>query len=301
MRVFITGATGYIGSALVRELVAAGHEVTGLVRSQEKAAALEELGGRPVLGDLKQPDTWRQAAAESDAAVHAAFEYSAQTVDADRTAVETLLDVARSSGTLRQVVYTSGIWVLGASPGETYEDAPTDHPAPLVAWRVGHERQILDVDGDALATAVVRPGMVYGHEGSLIARYFETAEKSGAADYVGDGQNHLPMIHVDDLARFYRAVLEKKGRGVFHAVDGVPVRTIEVAEAASRAAGKGGETRALSPDDARKKVGGLVDALVLDQKILSRRAEELGWKPQRCAFVEEAERAYSEWKASTGR
>lgn len=298
MRAFITGATGFIGSALVRELVAAGHEVTGLVRSQEKATALEKLGGRPVLGDLKQPETWRQAAAQSDAAVHAAFEYSAQTVDADRTAIATLLEAARSSATLRHVIYTSGIWVVGDTAGEVYEDAPTDHPAPLVAWRVEHERRVLEADGDQLATAVVRPGMVYGHEGSLIARYFETAEKHGAAEHVGDGQNHLPMIHVDDLARFYRAVLEKKGRGIFHAVDGVPVRMIEVARAASEAAGKRGEIRAVSPDDARKKVGGLVDALVLDQKILSRRAEELGWKPQRGAFVEEAGRSYEEWKAS---
>jgi nucleoside-diphosphate-sugar epimerase len=190
--------------------------------------------------------------------------------------------------------------VLG-STGDTpaYEDAATDHPAALVAWRVEHEKRVLaagEAGGIDLATAVVRPGMVYGHEGSLIASYFASAEKSGAAQLVGDGANRIPMIHVDDLARLYRAVLERRARGIFHAVDGHPVTLLEVARAASEAAGKGGATRSLSLEEARQKMGPVADAVVLDQIVLSRRAAEVGWEPRRGPFLGEAGRACEEWR-----
>lgn len=96
MRIFVTGSTGYIGSAVVRALVKAGHQVTGLVRSEEKAAALEAIGGKPIRGDLKDVASYRDAAAKSDASVHIGFEYGPEGVAADRKAVETLLDAART-------------------------------------------------------------------------------------------------------------------------------------------------------------------------------------------------------------
>jgi nucleoside-diphosphate-sugar epimerase len=290
MRVFVTGATGFIGNAVVRELLAAGHEVTGLVRLQ-KARALDGLGARAVVGNMKDPESYRDAAAECDAMIHAAAEYSAEGILADRSALDTLLDAARQGDDdagERQVIFTSGIWVLGDTGGPVYEDAPTDHPAALVAWRITHEQLVLDAATDRLATAVLRPGMVYGGSGSLVARYFATAEQQGAAQYVGDGQNHVPFIHVADLARFYRALVEHRGRGIFHAVDGECPRLEEVARAAGEAAGKGGAIRSLPLAEARQKVGPMADCLVLD------------WRPQRGTFLQEAGRAYREWKASQG-
>lgn len=302
MRVFLTGATGYIGHAVAKELTAAGHEVTGLVRSPDKARALEELSAKAVVGDIKDPKSYREAAAGCEALVHTAFEYSDKGVEADKTVVTTLLEVARAHEGVRQIVYTSGIWVLGQTDGEgpVFEDAPTDHPAALVAWRVGHEKKILGAGSDRLATAVIRPGMVYGHQSGLIASYFDSAEKEGAARYIGHGFNRVPFIHVDDLARFYRAVIEHHRRGVFHAVDGAAVQLVDAARAASEAAGKGGATRSVPLEEARAKMGPIADCLVLDQFIQSSRNLEITWTPEVPSFLAGAERAYEELKKARG-
>jgi nucleoside-diphosphate-sugar epimerase len=298
MRIFLTGATGFIGQAVVRELVTAGHEVTGLVRNEEKAAVLAGLGARGVVGDIKDPGSYREIATDQDALVHTAFEYSAETVDADRKAIGTLI-AAAVGGKVQVLVYTSGIWVLGTT-GDTpaFEDATTEHPSALVAWRPPHEKMVIAAANDHLATAVIRPGMVYGGSGSLIASYFDSAEKYGASQYLGNGRNRIPMIHLEDLARFYRAVVEHRGRGIFHAVDGNAVQLADVARAASEAAGKGGETQSIPLDEARPKMGPIVDALILDQVIESGRNVEIGWQPRHESFLASAATAYQEWKAS---
>src|ERR1700753_2585360 len=192
MNIFVTGASGNIGRAVVAELAAAGHAVTGGGRSDEKAAGLRNLGAHAVLGDITEPDSYRDHAAEHDAIVHTAFG-GARPDLADRTAVDTLLAAARA-GTARVLLYTSGIRVLGAT-GDTpaYEDAPTDHPAPLVPWGVPNEKLVLGADGPHLATAVLRPGVVYGGSGGLVGAYFDSAEKGGAAKFVGDGTNRVPF------------------------------------------------------------------------------------------------------------
>jgi nucleoside-diphosphate-sugar epimerase len=298
MYIFVTGATGYIGHAVVGELVALGHEVTGLVRDDAKAELVRRLGARGVVGDSADPDSYREHAAEHDALVHTAFSSGPGAVAADRTAVETLIAAARA-GKARSLVYTSGIWVLGATgDAPAFEGAPTDHPMPLVAWRPAHERLALEAGIHHLASAVIRPGIVYGGRGGLTGSYFESAEKEGAAAYVGDGTNRLPMIHVEDLARFYRRVVEHHARGVFHAVDGNAVPLAEVARAASEAAGKGGAARSIPLAQARQTLGAFADCLALDQFIESRRAAELGWRPEHPNFLGEAAKAYLEWKSA---
>ncbi len=298
MYIFVTGATGYIGHAVVGELAALGHEVTGLVRSDARAEQVRRLGARAVIGDIADPDSYREHAAEHDALVHTAFSSGPGAVAADRTAVETLIAAARA-GRARSLVYTSGIWVLGATgDSPAFEGAPTDRPMPLVAWRPAHEHLALEAGIHHLASAVIRPGIVYGGRGGLTGSYFESAEKEGAAAYVGDGTNRLPMIHVEDLARFYRRVVEHHARGVFHAVDGNAVPLAEVARAASEAAGKGGATRSIPLAQARQTMGGFADCLALDQFVESRRAAELGWRAEHPNFLGEAAKAYLEWKSA---
>lgn len=300
MYIFVTGATGYIGHAVVGELVALGHEVTGLVRSDARAELVRRLGARAVIGDVADPVTYREHAAEHEALVHIAFVSGPGAAAADRTAVETLIAAARA-GKARSLVYTSGIWVLGPTGrAPAFEGAPTDHPAALVAWRVAHEHLVLEAGIHHLASAVIRPGIVYGGRGGVIGGYFESAEREGAAAYVGDGANRLPMIHVEDLARFYRRVVEHHGRGVFHAVDGNGVPLAEVARAASEAAGKGGATRSIPIEQARRDLGAFADCLALDQLVESRRSVELGWRPEHPNFLGEAAKAYQEWKSARG-
>lgn len=301
MRIFLTGATGYIGHEVARVLAKAGHEVVGLVRSAERGGMLEAVGGRAVVGDMKEPAGWREAAAECEVLVHAAQEYTPEGVGADRTVIDTFLAIAKG-GTVRQIVYSSGVWVLGQTgDGPVFEDATTEHPAALMAWRAGHERMVLAADSDALAVAVIRPGIVYGGAGGGIpASYFESAEKEGASVYVGNGRNRIPHIHYQDVADFYCAVIERRGRGVFHAVDGTAVQLEDVARAASEAAGKGGAVRSIPLDEARAKMGPRADCLALDQVVQSGRNVELGWTPRHPSFLAEVERAYREWKEGGG-
>jgi nucleoside-diphosphate-sugar epimerase len=297
MEIFLTGGTGYIGGALLDEFVRAGHAVVALVRSPDKARDLDAAGVRPIEGELNDPDSYRATASSADAIVHAAFDY-ATGARGDAVALDALLGAA-TSGRPRSLLYTSGCWVLGDT-GDALagEDAATDQPAENVTWRAGHERRVLEAASEALATAVIRPGIVYGGSGSLTAPMFETATADGAAEFIGDGTNHWSLVHLTDVARLYRFVLEGRARGVFHVVDGAPLPVGEVAAAASRAAGAGGATRNVPQDQARETHGPMADAMCLNQRMTAPRSEALGWRPRHASFLDAAEMAYREWTAS---
>lgn len=296
MRVFVTGGTGYLGRAVVDALLRGGHSVTVLTRDPEKAGRSE---ARLVRGDIKDPASYREAGAAQDAWLHLAFEYSNQTVDADRAAVDGLIALAKAASGPRVLVYTSGVWVLGDTGDPAAdESASTERAAPLVAWRPAHERIVLNAAGGDLVTAAVRPGLVYGGQGGLTAKLFETAEQMGKASVVGDGRNRWSLVHREDLARYYRLIVERRVGGVFHAVDGVPVTAEEAGRAAARAAGKPPAVQLIPVEQARTELGPVADALCLDQLVVTKRAAELGWKPECASFVQCAGRAYGEWKAA---
>jgi nucleoside-diphosphate-sugar epimerase len=299
MRIFITGATGYLGSAIVGELLENGHEVTGLTSSDERAGELEEKGVRPVLGALGDPGTWRQAAARAEGFVHAGFDYGAENpVEVDAAAVDAILSAAGEGNGPRAFAYTSGVWVLGETGDRPVdEDAPLRDPFPMVAWRPAHEQTVLGASGRT-AGAVVRPGVVYGGARGLIAPFFETAAEAGAAIYLGDGENRMALVHRDDNARLYRAILERRAGGLFHSVDGSPMAMVDVARAASEAAGAGGDVRSRPLSEAREAMGPVADALCLDQVVAPTRSRaELGWAPRYGSFREGAGPAYEEWRA----
>ncbi len=296
MRVFITGGTGYIGSAVVPALAEDGHEVIGLVRNAAGADTLRRLGAQPVLGELTLPASYGEVVAGCDAVIHTAVTGKGDVAAADKCAIDTFL-AAASGGKLRSFVFTSGVWVLGntgALPVD--ENAGTDHPVAKVAWRPAHELRVLAAATPTFSTSVVRPGVVYGEKRGLVSGFFASAWKSGAAEFVGDGKNHWSLVHREDLAEFYRLLLMKNARGIFHVVDGAPLTVLEIAEAASEAAGKKGATRSLPLEEARQKIGPVADALVLDQVVSGPRARELGWVPERASFRAAAREAYREWR-----
>lgn len=294
MNVFVTGATGYVGSAVVRAFVARGHRVTGLSRSPEKDVALKALGADPLRGALPDLAGMTGKLTAYDVLVHAAMDYGLGP-PADRVAVEALLGAARSARAPRVVVYTSGVWVLGETAAPAGEDASTAKPAAAVAWRPAHEKLVLDAASGSVATAVVRPGIVWGEKRGLLASFMESARKDGAAAHVGKGQNRWPPVHREDLAALYRLVVERRARGVYHGVDGTAPRLSEIARALSEAAGAKGATRSIPLEEARKTMGPMADALATDQVVVAPRSAELGWKPSRPTFPEAARMAFEEW------
>jgi nucleoside-diphosphate-sugar epimerase len=295
VRVFVTGATGYIGSAVVQELVGAEHHVVGQTRLAEKASYVRDLGAEPVVGDLRDTASYRDAAMTADALIHVAAEHSEAKASVDRMAVAALLDAAAAGGA-RVVVYTSGCFVLGETgPEPAHEDASTAAAPALVAWRPAHEERVLNAATGALATAVIRPGMVYGGKDGTFAAFFQSAEATGAAEFVGDGANHWSPVYRGDVARLYRMVVEGAGRGIFHCAE--PAALVgRLAMAASTAAGAGGATARVKVEDARETLGAFADALTMDQVVGCRRAHAFGWEPEHPPFMESAEAVYREWK-----
>ncbi len=282
MRIFVTGSTGYVGSAVVRALVQAGHEVGGLARSVQKEDEVRALGAVPIFGNLHDPERYQHFAAECDAVVHCAF----ATPELDELALEELAGALLAEGGQKALIYTSGVWVLGSCPTAADEDAPTDRPLPMVAWRPAVERFALSHATEDLACAVIRPGLVYGGDGGYFAGWLANASRGEPVTFVGEGQNRFPPVHRDDLAQLYRRVVEKRARGIFHGVDGSAPTVAEAAGALSEAGGNG-PARPWPLAQARQRIGAVADALALDQVVVAKRAADLGWLP-RGTFLESA-------------
>ena len=303
MKIFVTGASGYIGQAVAGALARTGHEVFGLVRSREKAAALGALEVRPVLGTMEEPDTYREAALGCSVLIHCAAEYTRRYMELDRGTIDTLVAGARETGRPRLFIYTSGVWVYGNTGQGSVDEAAPPNPPAMVVQRVAHEEAVLQADGGNLRTLVVRPGCVYGGRGGLTSGWFESALAGGAARVVGEGHNRWAMIHVEDLADLYvRAAQSPWRREVFNATDRSRFTVLECARAASRAAGADGKVELVSAEAAAQQFGPMVEGFLLDQHCDSRKAVRmLGWQPCHGGFADGAERYFEAWKATAGR
>lgn len=287
MNVFVTGATGYIGSAVADRLRAGGHTVTGLARSDAAEAKLNAAGIRAIRGDFSNPASIGTATRQADAVISTATTYNAAV---DGSAVDAILDVL--AGSNKPFIYTSGIWAHGDTGGEVVDETTPPKPIPLVAWRQAVEDRVLDGAKRGIRSIVVRPAVVYGRGGGVPAGWVQSAKEHGAARYVGTGENRWPFVHVDDLADLYVLALEGAPAGtLLLGVTGQSVPVRELAAAASRGAGAGGQTVSWPLDEARKKLGPYAEALVLDQLASGKRAEELlGWRPHRPDVREDIER-----------
>jgi nucleoside-diphosphate-sugar epimerase len=282
MRIFLTGATGYIGSAVLDAMLRAGHDVTALVRDPEKAERVSLRGVTPVIGELSKPAPYVALAESADAIVHTAIEPSKRVQKVDRLAIDALLGAAKSraaAGKPAALVYTSGIWVLGDTQGQAAEDAPLK-PAALVAWRPEHERLVLDAGaGTGVRTVVVRPAIVYGGARGIIGDLLKDA-LNGLVRVVGDGRNHWPCIYDRDLADLYvRVATHDDASGIYHANDEADERVDDIVEAIARHAKMTPDVRHVPIEEARAKMGPYADALALDQIVRSPRAKGLGWSP----------------------
>lgn len=293
MRIFVTGATGYIGSAVATELLRAGHEVLGLARSDKSAQELSKRNIEVIRGDLKNTEILAAAASSCDAVIHAAAELGPNISTLDAAAVETMLSALKGSG--KTFIYTSGTWMYG-STGDTVADEETPiNPVELTTWRVPIEKQVLDAQSWGFRVIIVRPAVVYGGTGGILAGMLDDARKTGFVRIVGNGQNRWAMIHVDDLARLYVAALESAPNGsIFVASDGKALPVRDIAQLLSQQAGCPGSVKTWPLEEARKQLGKLADALAIDQQIESTKAKQLlNWQPHAASLAEEVKQNLS--------
>lgn len=230
MRVFVTGASGFVGSAIVKELIGAGHQVTGLARSDAAARSLAAAGAAVHRGSVEDLDSLKRGAAAADGVIHTAFIHDFSNFKAnceiDRQAVGAL--GAALAGSDRPLIVTSGTGVLTSENGRvlTEEDVPTFTKSP----RVATEEAVALLAAQGVRVSVMRlPNSVHGDgDHGFVPVLIDLARKKGVSAYIGDGLNRWPAVHRLDAAILYRLILEKNATGVFHAVDetGVPMRDI---------------------------------------------------------------------------
>jgi nucleoside-diphosphate-sugar epimerase len=305
MRILLTGATGYIGAAVLDALLRGSHDVTALVRSPEKARRIAERGAHPVVGNLADPESYRSAAEGQDGYIHAAYDSASGRGPAiEQTALETIIAAAQRPQTAasnapatRFIIYTSGVWILGRSPDPATEDAPIN-PIAAASFRPALERLVLEAGGDHLRAIVVRPGVVYGGAAGIVGDIFKAAS-NGLVRVIGDGNNHWPLVYDRDLADLYaRLAVRDDAAGVYHANDEGDERVNDIVDAIAGHLPVKPDVRHVPLDEARSKMGAQAEALALDQLVRSPRARALGWTPSLHSVAGNAARLLGEWRAS---
>ncbi|MBG0822847.1 NAD-dependent epimerase/dehydratase family protein [Planomonospora sp. ID91781] len=270
MDIFVTGASGFIGSALTRTLVARGHRVRGLARSAAAEAKVRTAGGVPVRGGLADLAVLAREAAAGDGVVH-----TAATTGEDRPAVDaaavTAMLTAMEGGAF---VTTTGAPRARSSRVPVAEDDTAEPTGPL-AWLADAEARILDAGH--VRGSVVRPPMVYGDGAGPVAGLIAQARRDGVARYVDAGENRWSTVHVGDLALAYARILEGGATGVFHAAEADPVPMADLTAAIGDAAGVPVGSWTLA--EALASRGGLAAYLAMDAVLDAGRLRSLGWSP----------------------
>lgn len=275
MRVFVTGATGFIGSAIVTDLLAAGHQVLGLARSEEAARSLAAAGAEVHRGDMRDTDSLRRGAAVSDGVIHAAFDHDfsrfAENSEADRLAIEAMGE--ELVGSDRPLIVTAGLPVVAGRPS-VEDDAPFGGGSPRVS-----EQAAMALAERGVRVSTVRMSQAHDRDKHGLASFMiAVAREKGVSAYVGDGRNRWSAVHRLDTAPLYRLALEKGAvGGVYHAAaEAVPVRLI--AEAIGR--GLNVPVEALAPENATGHFDWLAMTVGMDVYASSTLTRELlEWEP----------------------
>jgi nucleoside-diphosphate-sugar epimerase len=294
MKVFCTGASGYIGGSVAAHLVAAGHQVTGLVRSPEKADAVRARGIEPVMGTLDDAAVLSQAAKAADVVVNAA--------SADhKGAVTALLDALAGSG--KPFIHTSGSSVIGTRSKGQRSDAIFDEDTPFTpssarVARAALNELILSWRDRGCRPVIVCPSLIYGighgagRDSVQVPLLIKLAKKRGNAAYAGPGENVWSNVHIDDLVTLYALAIEKAAAGAFFFAENGENSMREVCEATNRMLGFAGPPTAMSMQEAAAEwgEGTAEDTMASNSRVRAKRARrELGWQPKARSLMEETE------------
>jgi nucleoside-diphosphate-sugar epimerase len=288
MKIALTGATGFIGSHILSELVSHGHDVTALVRDEKEAAIVADRRANAAVVDLYDRPAVAEAFSGADGAVHTASPGDATSADLDSAVVDAAVEAYSSSG--KPYAQISGLWVFGSNLSIT-EESPFNSPA-LVAWREPIERRVLAERG--MRAIVIISGTAYGDGGGGVPGVVlgSPRDSDGNLIMLGDGRQHWATVHVADLADAFRRVLEDDSASGYYVVgDGLNPTVAELTEAAAVAAGARGAV-AGSDNEARARLGDyFAEVLLLDQGTTADRARTtLGWQPSHPSLVDEFRR-----------
>jgi len=279
MRIFVTGATGFIGSALVPELIQAGHQVLGLTRSESGAQALRKARAEALHGNLEDLDSLRKGAADSEGVIHLAFNHDfsklEQNAADEREAIGAIGEVL--VGSKRPFIVTSGTAMAANVDGK-----PSAEDSPISSWnpRAGLEAVVTEFTDRGVTTSIVRLPQVHDtRKQGLVPYLLAATRRNGVSGYIGDGSNRWPAAHVSDVALLYRLAFEKAEPGaIYHAVheEGVPMKAI------AEAHGRGLKVPVVSikPEDAEAHFGWLArfaKADVPSSSVITR--QKLKWHP----------------------
>jgi len=291
MRVFVTGATGFIGSAIVKELIGAGHKVLGLARSDESAKSLVAAGAEVHRGDLKDTDSLAAGAKSCDGVIHTGFIHDfgdiAVAAETDRRAIEAMGQALAGSG--RPFVGTTGTMLLTPGRLGTEDDAADLNSA--ASFRVPNEELALSLASQGIRASVVRPAPTVHGEGDkgFIPTLIGVARDKGVSAYVGNGLNRWPAVHRLDTAHLFRLALENSTAGArYHAVadEGVPFR--EIAEVIGQQLNV--PVIAKSPEEATDHFGWLSFVVATDNPTSNKLTQErLGWHPSQLGLIADLE------------
>ena len=293
MKIFITGASGYIGGSVAAELIARGDSVSGLARSEASAAALEERGITPVIGTLDDTQVLAQAACAADVTFNTANA-------GHREAAEAMVNAL--AGTGKGFVHTSGSSIVGTrARGEFVadifdEDTPFT-PTPQRAARVAIDAMVRAAPG--VRAVVIAPSLIYGRgtganpHSIQVPWLIALARKAGVAKHIGSGENRWANVHIDDLVRLYLAAADKAPAGSFYFAENGENSMREVCEAISRMLGFGARTQSMTVEEAAAEwgEGPANDTMGSNSRVRARRARaELKWTPRERGLIEEIER-----------
>ena len=295
MKIFITGASGYIGGSLAAALVAQGHAVSGLARSDDTAAALQKLGIAPVRGTLDDADVLSEAARAADVTVNAANA-------GHRGAAEAMVKALAGSG--KTFIHTSGSSIVSTRARGEYVEAVFDEdtpftPMPSRAARVGTDTMVRAAAGNGVRSIVIAPSLIYGLGHGLNPHSIQVpwlialAKKAGTPRHIGPGENRWSNVHIDDLVALYRLAIEKAPPGAFYFAENGENSMREVCEAIGRMLGQGGRTQSMTVEQAAAEwgEGPAEDTMGSNSRVRARRARaELGWTPRARPLIEEIER-----------
>lgn len=294
MKIFCTGASGYIGGSVAAHLAAAGHQVTGLVRSPEKANAVRTFGIEPVMGTLDDAEILSRAAQAADVVVNAA--------NADhRGAVVALLDAL--AGTGKPFIHTSGSSIVGTRARGERSDAVFDEDAPITpsparVARVALNAFILSYRDKGCRPVIICPSLIYGighgagRDSVQVPLLIRLASKRGNAAHAGPGENIWSNVHIDDLVTLYALAIEKAPAGAFYFAENGENSMREVCEGINRMRGFAGPPVAMSMQEAAAEwgEGTTEDTMASNSRVRAKRARrELGWQPKARSLMEEIE------------